>query len=144
MVRSASKTAAVSSTSNALGKGAGKAAENLATKNVPSTVLKPVDRFKGPEWKFPENPADFLPNLTRDAKGHIYPSSNMRIRPEKHPLESGEFFKPRHHGQHYHVESRLDPSKSWNKKGNTYKMYPQNYIPGEGSGFLPGEWFPGL
>ena len=93
--------------------------------------------------KFPNNPDDLLPELPRDGKGRIYPSDKIRIRPEQHPLEPGETFNPRHHGQHYHVEHRLDPLKSWNNKNNVIKMRPDGYTPGSGTGFLPGENFPG-
>ncbi|QPJ62212.1 MAG: hypothetical protein G3M70_10155 [Candidatus Nitronauta litoralis] len=93
--------------------------------------------------RFPENPDDLLPDLPRDAKGRIYPSDKVRIRPEKHPVKPGETYSPRHHGQHYHVETRTDPTKSWNNKNNTTKVKPPEYQRGEGTGFLPGEKFPG-
>ncbi|ADI37990.1 hypothetical protein wcw_0622 [Waddlia chondrophila WSU 86-1044] len=35
---------------------------------------------------FPENPKNLLSDLPRDAKGHIYASDNIRIRPEQHLL----------------------------------------------------------
>jgi len=92
---------------------------------------------------FPSNPNDLLLDLPRDAKGFIHPSDYVRIRPEQHPLNPGEVFAPRHHGQHYHVEIRLDPTKSWNNKNNVIKIQPPGYIPGHGTGFLPGELFPG-
>ncbi len=93
--------------------------------------------------RFPDNPDDLLADLPRDAKGRIYPSDKIRIRPEKHDLKPGETYAPRHHGQHYHVETRLDPSKSWNNKKNVIKIKPDGYKPGDGTGFLPGEGFPG-
>jgi hypothetical protein len=92
--------------------------------------------------KFPSDPADLLPDLPRDAKGRIYPNDYTRIRPEQHPLQPGETFHPRHHGQHYHVEVRIDPTKSWNNSNNVVKIKPPGYTPGEGTGFIPGEQFP--
>jgi hypothetical protein len=91
---------------------------------------------------FPENPDDLLPELPRDEKGFIYTSDRVRIRPEKHPLEPGETYSERHHGQHYHVEYRLDILKSWNNKKNKIKVEPPGYKLGDGTGFLPGEDFP--
>lgn len=92
--------------------------------------------------KFPSDPNALLPGLPRDAKGRIYPSDYIRIRPEQHALKPGETYSPRHHGQHYHVDKRLDPAKSWNNKGNTTKVKPNGYKKGDGTGFLPGENFP--
>lgn len=92
---------------------------------------------------FPANPTDLMPELPRNAKGFIYPNSYTRIRPEAHPLLPGETYSPRHHGQHYHVEGRLDPARSWSNKNNVYKVFPPGYVKGEGTGFLPGEDFPG-
>lgn len=43
----------------------------------------------------------------------IYTSDKVRIRAEQHPLLDGEVYNPRHHGVHYHVEYRIDTSKSW-------------------------------
>ena len=34
---------------------------------------------------------------------------------------AGETYNPRHHGVHYHVEYRNDPSLSWNNKNNVNK-----------------------
>ena len=96
------------------------------------------------QFRFPENPNDLLPELPRDDKGHIYPNEVTRIRPEQHPLKAGESYCPRHHGQHYHIDIRINSSKGWNKKGNTYKLKPVEYESGQGTGFLPGETFPGL
>jgi hypothetical protein len=92
--------------------------------------------------EFPANPDDLLPGLPRNAKGHIFPNELTRIRPEMHPLKPGETFSPRHHGQHYHVETRPTPNISWNNQAVT-KLHPPGYVPGEGTGFLPGEPFPG-
>ena len=76
------------------------------------------------------------------------PNENTRIRYESHPegLAPGDAgFNPRHHGIHYHVETK--PSgMSWNqasKKGLVVKSKPDGYTPGSGTGFLPGEKFPG-
>ena len=93
--------------------------------------------------KFPDNPNDLLPELPRDKKGSIYPADNIRIRPEKHSLELGDTYNSRHHGQHYHVEKRIDPSRSWGRNENIYKIKPNGYKLGDGTGFLPGENFPG-
>lgn len=98
---------------------------------------------KGGANTFPKNADDLLPDLPRDAKGRIYPNSHTRIRPEQHAIKPGKTYAPRHHGQHYHVETRLDPAKSWNNKKNVTKIKPSNYQPGHGTGFLPGEKFPG-
>lgn len=92
---------------------------------------------------FPKNPADLLPDMPRNAKGYIEPNQYTRIRPEQHALKPGETYAPRHHGQHYHVETRIDPTKSWNNPNNVIKVKPPGYVPGEGTGFLPGEKFPG-
>jgi RHS repeat-associated protein len=96
---------------------------------------------------FPENPADLLPEVPRVVKPSgtqvIQPSETIRIRAEQHALKPGETFSPRHHGQHYHVEIRLDPSKSWNNSANVVKVKPPGYVPGQGTGFLPGEKIPG-
>jgi RHS repeat-associated protein len=92
---------------------------------------------------FPSKFDDLLPELPRDAKGRIYPSDFIRIRPEQHPLQPGELFSPRHHGPHFHVEIRRDSCKSWNNPNNVIKVKPPDYKPGEGTGFLPGEPYPG-
>jgi RHS repeat-associated protein len=92
--------------------------------------------------RFPTNPDDLLPNLPRDANGRILTSNRVRIRPESHPIASGDVYNPRHHGQHYHVEYRLDPKISWKNRSNVVKVKPKGYKPGKGTGFLPGEEFP--
>lgn len=74
----------------------------------------------------------------------INTSDHVRIRAEQHQLLPGETYNPRHHGVHYHVEYTIDASKSWNNKNNVIKFHPNGYTPGSGSGFLPGETFPGL
>jgi RHS repeat-associated protein len=75
------------------------------------------------------------------------PNSSTRIRFESHPegLQPGDIgFNPRHHGEHYHIETK--PSgMSWNQaknQGLVTKAKPQGYTPGSGTGFLPGEPFP--
>jgi hypothetical protein len=92
---------------------------------------------------FPNNPKDFLPNAYRDKKGYIYASDKIRIKPEKHSIQSTDMYNPRHHDQHYHVEVRLDTSRSWNRKESNYYLKPNDYSKGSGTGFLPGENFPG-
>jgi len=96
------------------------------------------------KFVFPENPDDLLPELERDTRGHIFPADNIRIRPEKHPLKHGEDVNPRHHDQHYHVDSRRNPKLSWGNKGNVQKTKPPGYMKGSSTGFLPGEVFPGI
>ena len=97
---------------------------------------------------FPRNPNDLLPGVPRTVKPNgnqvIYPSEKVRIRAETHPIKPGETHAPRHHDQHYHVEIRIDPTKSWNNPNNVQKVLPPNYQPGYGTGFLPGETFPGM
>ena len=93
---------------------------------------------------FPKNPNDLLPGVLRDRKGYIYASDHIRIKPEKHLFRHGEIYNPRHHGQHYHIEMRTDISKSWNNENYTYYLQPNNYQKGTGTGFIPGETFPGV
>lgn len=100
---------------------------------------------------FPNNPDDLLPEIPRNkvvksngtTSQTIHTSDRMRIRAEKHPLEPGDIYNPRHHGTHYHVEYRIDVNKSWNNPRNVRKVHPNGYTPGGGTGFLPGETFPG-
>ena len=98
------------------------------------------------KFKFPVNPEELLPDLYRDKDGNIITADNLRLRPEKHPMQEGEEYNPRHHGQHYHVETRRNPSKSWKKNDNIEIIKPDGYIPdnGMGTGYIPGERFPGL
>lgn len=91
---------------------------------------------------FPENPNDLLSHLPRDRRGHIYPTENVRIRPEKHALDVGEIYNPRHNGQHYHVEVRTNPTKSWKNENYVSKIKPEGYTTRSGTGFLPGEQIP--
>jgi len=94
------------------------------------------------QWCFPDDPNDLLPDLPRDAKGRIYPNSNTRIRPEKHELIPGEIYNPRHHGVHYHIEIRPNASTGWGNQ-SVIKLTPPGYVKDDGTGFLPGEIFPG-
>ena len=111
---------------------------------------KAAESGSNPKNVFPENPDDLLPEIPRNkatkANGTtsqtIQTSDNIRIRAEQHPLLPGETYNPRHHGVHYHVEYKVDPTKSWNNKNNVKKWYPEGYTPGAGSGFIPGEPFP--
>ena len=114
------------------------------------TACEAVESGSNPKNVFPENPDDLLPEIPRNkatkANGTtsqtIQTSDNIRIRAEQHPLLPGETYNPRHHGVHYHVEYKVDPTKSWNNKNNVKKWYPEGYTPGAGSGFIPGELFP--
>ncbi len=132
--------------------------EGKATEHKISYVYDRMDRLvsetyqsgSNPKNVFPENPDDLLPEIPRNkatkANGTtsqtIQTSNNIRIRAEQHPLLPGETYNPRHHGVHYHVEYKVDPTKSWNNKNNVKKWYPEGYTPGAGSGFIPGEPFP--
>ena len=73
------------------------------------------------------------------------PNSNTRIRYESHPGDVGTY-NPRHHGPHYHVETK--PSNmTWGqakRRGEIEKIKPDGYKLGDGTGFLPGEKFPGM
>ena len=114
----------------------------LATAGV-GVALGGAGSFRGsPKNTFPANPDELMPNIPRTPKGHIEIDPRTRIRIEQHPLEPGETYSPRHHGQHYHVETRADPTKSWNNKNNVTKLLPPGYTPGSGTGFLPGEVIP--
>ena len=73
----------------------------------------------------------------------LYPNELTRIRPEQHGLQPGDVFNPRHHGLHYHVEVRPTPGTGWNNS-SVRKLLPPGYTPRGGTGFLPGEPFPGL
>ena len=99
---------------------------------------------------FPSNPDDLLPEISKNKitkpngtiSQTIYTSDGFRIRAEQHALLSGEVYNPRHHGVHYHLEYKVDLTKSWNNKNNVHKLYPNGYTNGSGSRFLPGEAFP--
>ncbi|MHC1748051.1 MAG: hypothetical protein AB9856_06625 [Cellulosilyticaceae bacterium] len=64
--------------------------------------------------------------------------THIRGRPYEILIYQNFYYNPRHHGQHYHVEYKIDPSKSWNNKNNVQNAYPQGYTKGSGTGFLPG------
>ena len=73
------------------------------------------------------------------------PNQNTRITLESHPegLKPGdEGFNPRHHGVHYHVQIRTGPHVGWNNPA-VFKVTRPGYTPWSGTGFLPGESFPG-
>ncbi|WP_241300663.1 RHS repeat-associated core domain-containing protein, partial [Burkholderia stabilis] len=77
-----------------------------------------------------------------------FPNSNTRIRYESHPeglCPCDKGFNPRHHGVHYHVETKPD-GLSWGQAGRhdqITKSLPGGYTRGCGTGFTPGENFPG-
>lgn len=91
----------------------------------------------------PEIPRTRVTKANGTTSQIINTSDNLRIRAEKHPIKPGETYNPRHHGTHYHVEYRIDTRKSWNNSKNVRKIYPDGYTKGSGTGFLPGEAFPG-
>ena len=134
-----SKSTARESAKKIVKTSAQKTAEVAARKGVVNTASK---RGVGKNV-FPKNSKDLLPNLPRDAKGYIYPADNIRIRPERHTLKPGQTYNSRHHGLHYHIESRRNPTGSWNRSNNVRKIKPEDYTVGSGTGFLPGELFPG-
>lgn len=70
-------------------------------------------------------------------------SDNGQIRPQKHPMEPGQEYNERHHEQHYHVETKRNPEKGW-KSENAEIYKPEDYTPGMGTGFKPGETYPGM
>jgi len=107
---------------------------------------------------FPADPADMTAALGVQPKvgttpdgttRHTWsPNQDTRIRHESHPhglCPNSPGYNPRHHGEHYHVETK--PSGfSWNNAKNNgliVKSQPPGYTPGSGTGFLPGEAFPG-
>ncbi len=97
---------------------------------------------------FPSNPKDLLPDVpnTTTPRGNIKWEPNSNTRVQYHPgdqVKVSETYNPRHHDPHYHVEIRQDLTKGWNNPGNTIKMTPTGYTQGSGTGFLPGEKFPG-
>lgn len=82
--------------------------------------------------------------MERDEKRRIKTADNIKVRPEKHPLKRGEIYNPRHHGQHYHIHTRRNPKDKSNDNENIEIIKPPNYKPKAGTGFLPGETFPGI
>ncbi|BEO98343.1 hypothetical protein FNCP11_06590 [Fusobacterium nucleatum] len=117
---------------------------------VQNDLSKVVNSGNETKNVFPSNPDDLLPEISRNKitkpngtiSQTIYTSDGFRIRAEQHALLPGEVYNPRHHGVHYHLEYKVDLTKSWNNKNNVHKLYPNGYTNGSGSGFLPGEAFP--
>ena len=105
--------------------------------------------------RFPDSPGDMTrtlgvdPKISQTQHGTTRvkwePNSNTRIRYESHPGDVGTY-NPRHHGPHYHVETK--PSNmTWGqakRRGEIEKIKPDGYKLGDGTGFLPGEKFPGM
>jgi len=108
---------------------------------------------------FPADPNDFTKQIgvppskvatTKDGTVRMVwePNANTRIRFESHPegLKPGDpGFNPRHHGEHYHIEIKPD-GLSWGqaeRRGLVTKVKPEGYSPGDGTGLVPGEPFPG-
>jgi len=126
----------------------------------PLTWVDPLGLMECPEKNtFPNTPDEMTKALgveptkvgtTPDGTTRVVwePSSNIRIRYESHPegLNPGDNgFNPRHHGEHYHVETKPD-GMSWgqaNRRGQVVKMKPDGYASGSGTGFTSGEKFPG-
>jgi RHS repeat-associated protein len=120
----------------------------------PITWIDPL----GLTGTFPSNPDDMTKVLGVDPKIGAtpdgtprytwFPNSNTRIRYESHPeglCPCSRGFNPRHHGAHYHVETKPD-GLSWGqaaRRGAISKSKPDGYTPGSGTGFTPGENFPG-
>jgi len=112
--------------------------------------------FIGLTEAFPLDPRDFsklvghpgVESVTQDGTTRFrwQLSSTLRVRYESHPeglTPDDPAWNARHHGPHYHVEVRIDPTKSWNASGNVGKIKPPGYTPGSGTAFVPGESFPG-
>jgi hypothetical protein len=111
-----------------------------------------------PRLRFPSDPNQLTkqlgvkPKITTTPDGTVRmrwePNANTRIRYESHPhgLKPGDpGFNPRHHGPHYHIETKPD-GISWNKAKKTdqiTKSKPDGYTPGSGTGFVPDEPYPG-
>ena len=106
--------------------------------------------------QFPENPHELTdqlgvePVISKTKEGTTRmkwePNQNTQIRYESHPhdLKPGDpGFNPRHHGEHYHVTTRKDPTKSFGNRKNSTKIEPEGYQKGDGTGFIPSEPFPG-
>ena len=74
----------------------------------------------------------------------IWDVGRVRIRAEQHPydLNPDEPLAPRHHAWHYHVEVRPNLTTGWSNPAVSH-LQPPDYVPGEGTGFLPGEELPG-
>lgn len=114
-------------------------------KNTTKIEKKGLDALKKrAKNRFPKDPKNLLPELPRDGKGRIYTSDRVRIRPEQHPMKQGEIFTARHHDIHYHVEMLRELGGVIGKTlSMSLKLSPPKYEPGQGTGFLPGEKFPG-
>ena len=98
---------------------------------------------------FSSNPKDMLTDVPSKMtpKGNIKWEPNQYTRIQYHPernVKPNEIFNPRHHSSHYHVELRIDALKGWNAPNNLIKVTPPGYTVGSGTGFLPGELFPGI
>jgi len=108
--------------------------------------------------KFPADPDDMTRQLgvppvkvgrTPDGTPRFEwrPSEDVKIRFESHPeglVPTSPDWNPRHHGPHYHIESKPAGS-SWSqakRAGTITKSKPPGYTPGSGTGFLPTEDFP--
>jgi hypothetical protein len=108
------------------------------------------------ENEFPDDPNELTRRLGVDPVVSTTPDGTVRmrwepnqytqIRYESHPhgLNPGDpGYNPRHHGPHYHVTVRNDPNVSFGNSNNATKVEPAGYTPGSGTGFVPGESFPG-
>lgn len=120
--------------------------------------LQWIDPLGLSSCKFPSDPDDLTKQLGIEPKVSVTPdgtrrytwepNENTRIRFESHPHglpPDSPGFNPRHHGEHYHVETKTG-GDSWsraNRIGNVSKSHPPGYTPGSGTGFLAGEKFPG-
>ena len=150
LAKEATETGVEKAAKEAAEKATEKTAKEATEKTAKEAAEKGIKGGSEPQNVFPENPDDLLPEISRNkvtkANGTtsqtIQTSDNIRIRAEQHPLSPGEIYNPRHHGIHYHVEYKVDPTKSWNNKNNVKKWYPEGYVSGAGSGFIPGEVFP--
>jgi RHS repeat-associated protein len=104
------------------------------------------------QTRFPTDPNNLTkilgvePKFTTTLDGTLKmkwePNANTRIRYESHPgdlMPDRSNFNPRHHSEHYHVETKASGT-GWNQ---ATKAQPDNYTLGMGTGFLPGEKFPG-
>jgi hypothetical protein len=112
-------------------------ARSVATNSFPSTADELTGRLG----------VDPVRSMTKDGTPRFRwePNERTRITMESHPegLRPGDVgFNPRHHGEHFHVQTRPTATTGWNNPAVT-KVHPPGYTPGSGTGFLPGEAFPG-
>jgi|GEM_PF-3078214 len=135
----------------------GVAAKTAAVDTVIGKVTKPLKVAEKvlDKTRFPDNPDDMSkvlgsgPSKVRTKNdGTIettwQPNANTKIRHEEHPMKFiGERYNPRHTDPHYHVETKIDSNRSWNNPNNINKIKPDGYTKGSGTGFKPGEKFPG-